>query len=120
MIDAVGQVLGLILPRWFSSPATHRLSSLFHTIVPWMLITHDYILPLVPWFLRLVVPQPDRTEMGVPDNGPVIVGVTWMLTILSGGFLALRFYAKLSRKQGLWWDDHILTFSWVSLLYVLP
>jgi hypothetical protein len=54
--------------------------------------------------------------MEVPDNGPVIAGVTWMLTVLSGGFLAVRFYAKISRKQGLWWDDHILTISWVSQL----
>ncbi|CAN9173621.1 unnamed protein product [Alternaria alternata] len=54
--------------------------------------------------------------MGVPDNGPVIAGVTWMLTVLSGGFLGIRFYAKMSRKQGLWWDDYILAVSWVLLL----
>jgi hypothetical protein len=51
--------------------------------------------------------------MGVPDNGPLIVGVTWFLTVFCGGFLALRIYAKLSRLQGLWWDDHILIVSWV-------
>ncbi|XPS96929.1 hypothetical protein M3J09_006176 [Ascochyta lentis] len=54
--------------------------------------------------------------MGVPDNGPLIAGVTWWLTFLCGGFLALRIYAKLSRRQGLWWDDHILIASWVLLL----
>ncbi|RMZ70958.1 integral membrane [Pyrenophora seminiperda CCB06] len=54
--------------------------------------------------------------MAVPDNGPVIVGVTWMLTILAGGFLGTRVYAKISRKQGLWWDDHILIVSFVLLL----
>lgn len=27
--------------------------------------------------------------------------------------MGLRLYAKLSRKQGLWWDDHILITSWV-------
>ncbi|EDU40764.1 hypothetical protein PtrSN002B_002834 [Pyrenophora tritici-repentis] len=54
--------------------------------------------------------------MAVPDNGPVIVGVTWWLTIACGGFLGTRIYAKLSRKQGLWWDDHILIVSWVLLL----
>ena len=53
--------------------------------------------------------------MDVPDHGPLIVGVTWGLTALSGAFLGLRLYAKLSRKQGLWWDDHILIFSWVSI-----
>ncbi|OAL51188.1 hypothetical protein IQ07DRAFT_679479 [Pyrenochaeta sp. DS3sAY3a] len=53
--------------------------------------------------------------MGVPDNGPVIMGVTWWLTFFCGGFLALRVYAKVSRKQGLWWDDHILIAAWVLL-----
>jgi hypothetical protein len=53
---------------------------------------------------------------GVPDNGPVIVGVTWWLTFFCGAFLGTRIYAKLSRKQGLWWDDHILILSWVCRL----
>lgn len=52
--------------------------------------------------------------MGVPDNGPLIVGVTWWLTFFSGGFLGLRIYAKVTRRQGLWWDDWILIASWVS------
>jgi hypothetical protein len=76
------------------------------------LITHERILPLAPknqWSAGL-----SWFEMaGVPDNGPVIVGVTWFLTLLCGAFLALRIYAKVSRKQGLWWDDHILILSWV-------
>ncbi|KAH9872873.1 hypothetical protein J1614_005267 [Plenodomus biglobosus] len=54
--------------------------------------------------------------MGVPDNGPVIVGITWWLTFFCGAFLSLRIYAKLSRKQKLWWDDYILIVSWVLLL----
>ncbi|KAF2637743.1 hypothetical protein P280DRAFT_95766 [Massarina eburnea CBS 473.64] len=54
--------------------------------------------------------------MAVPDNGPLIVGVTWGLCLVSGGFLGLRLYAKLSRRQGLWWDDHILIISWGLLL----
>ncbi|KAI8940708.1 hypothetical protein NX059_001974 [Plenodomus lindquistii] len=45
-----------------------------------------------------------------------MVGISWWLTILCGAFLALRIYAKVSRKQGLWWDDHILITSWVLLL----
>jgi hypothetical protein len=52
--------------------------------------------------------------MGVPDNGPVLSGVTWWLLVFCGVFLGLRIYAKLSRKQGLWWDDHLLITSWVS------
>jgi hypothetical protein len=51
--------------------------------------------------------------MGVPDNGPVLAGVTWFLVVLSGLFLTLRLYAKLSRQQRLWWDDYILITSWV-------
>ncbi|KAF1938269.1 hypothetical protein EJ02DRAFT_29331 [Clathrospora elynae] len=54
--------------------------------------------------------------MGVPDHGPMIGGVTWWLTVFCGGFLGLRIYAKLSRKQLLWWDDHILIVSWILLL----
>jgi hypothetical protein len=51
--------------------------------------------------------------MGVPDNGPVMVGVAWTLTLLAGAFLGVRIYAKLSRKQRLWWDDYVLLISWV-------
>ncbi|KAF2680126.1 hypothetical protein K458DRAFT_393099 [Lentithecium fluviatile CBS 122367] len=54
--------------------------------------------------------------MAVEDNGPIIVGVTWFLCFFSGTFLVLRLYAKISRRQGLWWDDHILIFSWTMLL----
>ncbi|KAG9197370.1 hypothetical protein G6514_001632 [Epicoccum nigrum] len=54
--------------------------------------------------------------MAIPDNGPVIVGVTWWLTFFSGGFLGLRIYAKVTRRQGLWWDDWILIASWGFLL----
>ncbi|KAF1957329.1 hypothetical protein CC80DRAFT_361757, partial [Byssothecium circinans] len=54
--------------------------------------------------------------MKVPDNGPLVVGVLWSLQVVSGGFLGLRFYAKLSRRQRLWWDDYILVMSWIFLL----
>ena len=57
--------------------------------------------------------MPHSAEMAIEDYGPIIVGVTWWLTFFSGSFLALRIYAKLSRHQGLWWDDHILILSWV-------
>jgi hypothetical protein len=51
--------------------------------------------------------------MGVPDNGPLMVGVAWTLTLMAGAFLGVRIYAKLSRKQRLWWDDYVLIISWV-------
>ena len=47
------------------------------------------------------------------DNGPLIVGVSWTLCGVSGFFLGLRLYAKISRRHPLWWDDHTLIFSWV-------
>ncbi|KAI1846160.1 hypothetical protein JX265_010538 [Neoarthrinium moseri] len=53
--------------------------------------------------------------MATETNGPVIIGVTWMLFVLCSAFLAVRIYAKISRRQGLWWDDHILIFSWAML-----
>ncbi|PVH98255.1 hypothetical protein DM02DRAFT_483808, partial [Periconia macrospinosa] len=54
--------------------------------------------------------------MALDDNGPLLAGVTWSLCLVSGFFLGLRLYAKISRRHPLWWDDHILIFSWVLLL----
>lgn len=39
----------------------------------------------------------------------------WVLTSVSGVFLALRIYCKFLRKRGLWWDDHVLVASWVGI-----
>ena len=52
---------------------------------------------------------------GLPqdDNGPVTLVAVWCLCAVSAGFLAMRLYAKITRQQGLWWDDHILITSWV-------
>lgn len=52
--------------------------------------------------------------MAAEDNGPTIVGVTWFLCFFCGGFLALRVYAKLSRRHDLWWDDYVLIAAWVE------
>ncbi|KAF2999326.1 hypothetical protein E8E13_005221 [Curvularia kusanoi] len=46
----------------------------------------------------------------------MVLGVTWWLTFFCGGFLGIRVYAKISRRQGLWWDDWILIVSWLFLL----
>jgi hypothetical protein len=64
----------------------------------------------------LTTSEIDRSEFTSPmeTNGPVIVGVSWFLFAFCSCFLALRLYAKLSRAHGLWWDDWILIFSWVS------
>ncbi|KAI1660847.1 hypothetical protein F4813DRAFT_386257 [Daldinia decipiens] len=48
--------------------------------------------------------------------GPILNASNWTLTALAGIFLGLRVYCKLSRKRGLWWDDHILILAWACLL----
>jgi hypothetical protein len=50
------------------------------------------------------------------DYGPQVNFVIWLLTALSAAFLALRVYCKFLRHRGLWWDDHVLIASWVSVL----
>lgn len=52
----------------------------------------------------------------VDDTGPLILGVTWWLSCLSGVFLAVRLYIKISRRYPLWWDDWILVMAWVRQL----
>ncbi|KAK3313244.1 hypothetical protein B0H66DRAFT_484600 [Apodospora peruviana] len=50
------------------------------------------------------------------DYGPQINFTIWLLTALSAAFLALRVYCKFLRHRGLWWDDHVLIGSWLSLV----
>ncbi|CAN9454907.1 unnamed protein product [Alternaria alternata] len=39
----------------------------------------------------------------------------WTLFAGASLFLALRIWIKITRRHGLWWDDHILLISWVIL-----
>ncbi|KAI1386717.1 uncharacterized protein F4822DRAFT_431585 [Hypoxylon trugodes] len=48
--------------------------------------------------------------------GPMMNAVNWTLVGLAGTFLSLRMYCKFSRHRGLWWDDHILIFSFICLI----
>ncbi|KAL1837602.1 hypothetical protein VTJ49DRAFT_3620 [Mycothermus thermophilus] len=50
------------------------------------------------------------------DAGPMLNAVVWTLTNISGIFLALRIYCRLSRRRGLWWDDGFLIAAWICLL----
>ncbi|PKS08085.1 hypothetical protein jhhlp_005360 [Lomentospora prolificans] len=50
----------------------------------------------------------------VADYSPMLEGSIWSMTIVSGLFLGLRVFAKVSQKRSLWWDDHFLIVSWVS------
>lgn len=40
----------------------------------------------------------------------------WTLFATTTTFLAARLWCKTTRRHGLWWDDHILIFSWVCYL----
>jgi hypothetical protein len=57
--------------------------------------------------------DPVAIRLAKDDNGPVTVGVVWFLCAFAAVFLGLRLYAKITRQQGLWWDDYILISSWV-------
>jgi hypothetical protein len=48
--------------------------------------------------------------------GPTLLATIWTLIAISGIFLALRVYCRLSRARSLWWDDIILIASWVCIL----
>ncbi|VUC25086.1 unnamed protein product [Clonostachys rosea] len=49
------------------------------------------------------------------ERGTRLLASCWSLTIASAILLFLRVYCKLWRSRGLWWDDHLLIISWVSL-----
>ena len=48
----------------------------------------------------------------VDPTREVNVGL-WSLFSATTVFLAARLWCKSTRRHGLWWDDHILIFSWV-------
>ncbi|KZL85872.1 hypothetical protein CI238_11171 [Colletotrichum incanum] len=50
------------------------------------------------------------------DYGPTINAVIWSQVGLSAFFLGLRLYCKFKKRSGLWWDDHVLIASWITLL----
>ncbi|KAI7778409.1 hypothetical protein LA080_002179 [Diaporthe eres] len=41
----------------------------------------------------------------------------WSLFATTTVFLAARLWCKITRRNGLWWDDHILIFSWLIVLF---
>lgn len=44
----------------------------------------------------------------------------WTLFAVTTLFLAARLWCKITRRHGLWWDDHILIFSWVCYCQGFP
>ncbi|KAL6233074.1 hypothetical protein BDW75DRAFT_216170 [Aspergillus navahoensis] len=48
-------------------------------------------------------------------RGTRLIASCWSLVVVAAILLVLRVYCKLWRGRGLWWDDHMLIISWVSL-----
>ncbi|KAI1369946.1 hypothetical protein F5Y08DRAFT_291778 [Xylaria arbuscula] len=55
-------------------------------------------------------------ELADNNIGAAVAACIWALAALSAGWLALRLYLKLRKNWGLWWDDHLLTISWVCIV----
>ncbi|KAI8943051.1 hypothetical protein NX059_001087 [Plenodomus lindquistii] len=58
----------------------------------------------------------DDTAHGYVDPRVELNIGIWTLFAGATLFLALRVWIKLTRRHGLWWDDHILIVSWFILL----
>lgn len=52
------------------------------------------------------------------DYGLEIQVALWTLLLVSGAFLSLRLFCKIS-KHITWWDDILLAVSWVRLTALL-
>ncbi|KAH8891803.1 hypothetical protein GQ53DRAFT_746288 [Thozetella sp. PMI_491] len=50
------------------------------------------------------------------ESAITIAGVVWALHALSGIFVALRLYCKVTRSRGIWIDDIFLVVAWFLLL----
>jgi hypothetical protein len=53
------------------------------------------------------------TEGANDSYGAAILGVCWLVEILSTIFIGLRLYCKMKRSKHLWWDDYVLLAAWV-------
>ncbi|KAK3312689.1 hypothetical protein B0H66DRAFT_643870 [Apodospora peruviana] len=80
---------------------------------------------LAPARLFSSMPEPSTPRpAAVESNGRIMIIAGWLLTSVSGLFLALRLYCKFLKKRGLWWDDHVLIAAWASFylhdVYIIP
>ena len=50
----------------------------------------------------------------VANYAPLLLWSIWVVTVVSGLFLGLRVYCKVTRHRSMWWDDWFLVLSWVS------
>jgi hypothetical protein len=52
-------------------------------------------------------------DLATNPRGVTIIAVLWSMMALSGTFLGLRLYSKLTRGRGMWWDDYFIIVAWV-------
>lgn len=52
-------------------------------------------------------------DLATNPHGIIALSVIWVMTALSGLFLSLRLYSKVSRRRRMWWDDYLIVVSWV-------
>ncbi|KAK4156797.1 putative integral membrane protein [Chaetomidium leptoderma] len=55
-------------------------------------------------------------DLATNPRGVTIVSVLWTMITLSGLFVGLRLYSKLTRIRRLWWDDYFIIVAWILLL----
>ncbi|KAK4119348.1 hypothetical protein N657DRAFT_659100 [Parathielavia appendiculata] len=55
-------------------------------------------------------------DLATNHRGVIILAVLWPMITLSGVFLGLRLYSKLTRSRRLWWDDYCIIAAWILLL----
>lgn len=67
-----------------------------------------------PTLLPLPPLTPSQLARLPHDNqGPMLLILIWTMNAVAAGFLGMRVYCKISRRRGLWWDDHMLIMAWV-------
>ncbi len=59
----------------------------------------------------------DETDHHYVDPALQLNVGLWTLFAGASIFLALRIWIKVTRRHGLWWDDHILIFAWVRHMF---
>ncbi len=58
----------------------------------------------------------DSAVMDAQNQGPTILAICWLLVIIPGLMVGLRFWCKLGlSKRGFGWDDSIILVAWVCL-----
>ncbi|KAL8403965.1 hypothetical protein RB594_009010 [Gaeumannomyces avenae] len=67
--------------------------------------------------IPLLPGQDPVTGVCAADNvGPLSETITWVLVGIAFLFLSLRLYCKWIKSRTFWWDDWLLTITWIFLL----